>query len=70
MAHAPKMHVVVSRDEAPVAWHVLRCQLTSGLTTGALAGGEASVSHLSLEQEECKITNFFKEPQKIGTREK
>jgi hypothetical protein len=49
-------------------WHVLRCQLTSGLTVGSLAGGEASASHLSLKQEECKIT-FFKEPQKIGTRE-
>jgi hypothetical protein len=36
---------------------------------GALAGGEASVSNLSLEQEECKIT-IFKEPQKIGTRKK
>jgi hypothetical protein len=33
----------------------------------ALAGGEASASHLSLEQEECKITNF-KEPQEKGTR--
>jgi hypothetical protein len=43
--------------------------LTSGLTTGALACGEASVSHLSLEEEECKIT-IFKEPQKIGTRKK
>jgi hypothetical protein len=43
-------------------WHILRCQLTSGLMTS-----EASVSHLSLEQEECKIT-FFKESQKIGTR--
>jgi hypothetical protein len=51
-------------------WHVLRGQLTSGLTTGVLAGGEASASHLSLEQEECKITNFFKEPPKIGTRGK
>jgi hypothetical protein len=39
-------------------WHVLRCQLTCGLTIDALAGGEASVSHLSLEQEECKITNL------------
>jgi hypothetical protein len=48
-------------------WHVPRCQLTSGLTAGALAGGAASASHLSLEQEECKITSF-KEPQKIGTR--
>jgi hypothetical protein len=48
-------------------WHVPRCQLTSGLTAGALAGGEASASHLSLEQEECKIT-IFKEPPKIGTR--
>jgi hypothetical protein len=36
---------------------------------GALAGGEAGVSNLSLEQEECKIT-IFKEPQKIGTRKK
>jgi hypothetical protein len=51
-------------------WHVLRCQLTSGLMTSALAGGEASASPLSLEQEECKITTFFKEPQKIGTRAK
>jgi hypothetical protein len=50
-------------------WHVPRCQLTSGLMIGALTGNEASASHLSLEQEECKIT-FFKEPQKIGTREK
>jgi hypothetical protein len=50
--------------------HVQRCQLTSGMMTGALAGGEASASHLSLEQEECKITNFFKEPKKIGTRGK
>jgi hypothetical protein len=48
-------------------WHIPRCQLTSGLTTSSLAGGEASASHLSLEQEECKI-KFFKEPQKIGTR--
>jgi hypothetical protein len=48
-------------------WHDLRWQLTSGLTFGALVGGETSVSHLSLEQKECKIT-FFKEPQKIGTR--
>jgi hypothetical protein len=37
-------------------WHILRGQLTSGLTIGALAIGEASVSHLSMEQEECKIT--------------
>jgi hypothetical protein len=37
------------------------CQLTSGLTADALGGGEVSVSHLSLEQEECKIT-IFKEP--------
>jgi hypothetical protein len=44
-------------------WHVLRCQLTSGLTAGALVGGEANVSHLSLEQEECKIT-IFKNPRK------
>jgi hypothetical protein len=50
-------------------WHILRCQLTSGLTAGALEGGEVSVSHLSLEQEECKII-LFKEPQKIGTRKK
>jgi hypothetical protein len=49
-------------------WHILRCQLTSGLTASALAGGEASASHLSLEQEECKIIIFLKEPQKIGTR--
>jgi hypothetical protein len=48
-------------------WHVPRCQLTSGLMASALAGGEASASHLSLEQEECKITNF-KEPQEKGTR--
>jgi hypothetical protein len=50
-------------------WHVLRCQLTSGLTTGTLASDEVSASHLSLEQEECKII-IFKEPEKIGTREK
>jgi hypothetical protein len=50
-------------------WHIPRCQLTSGLMASALAGSEASASHLSLEQEECKIT-IFKEPQKIGTREK
>jgi hypothetical protein len=31
----------------------------SGLTTGALVGGEVSASHLSLEQEECKITIFL-----------
>jgi hypothetical protein len=37
--------------------------------TGAFAGGVASPSHLSLEQEECKIANF-KEPQKIGIRKK
>jgi hypothetical protein len=37
------------------------------MMVGALAGDEASASHLSLEQEECKIT-FFKEPEKIGTR--
>jgi hypothetical protein len=49
-------------------WNILRCQLTSGLMAGALAGGEASASHLSLEQEERKIT-IFKEPRKIGTRE-
>jgi hypothetical protein len=36
---------------------------------GALVSGEASASHLSLEQEECKII-IFKEPQKIGTRKK
>jgi hypothetical protein len=36
---------------------------------GALAGGEVSTSHLSLEQEECKVTFFYKEPQKRGTRE-
>jgi hypothetical protein len=46
-------------------WHILRCQLTSGLTVGALVGGEASASQLSLEQEACKIT-FFKEPKKLG----
>jgi hypothetical protein len=50
-------------------WHVSRCQLTIGLTASALASSESSASHLSLEQEECKIT-IFKEPQKIGTREK
>jgi hypothetical protein len=44
-------------------WHVPRCQLTSGLMTGALAGAEASVSHLSLEQEECKITIFLGTPE-------
>jgi hypothetical protein len=49
--------------------HVLRCQLTSGLMVVALAGGEASASYLSLEQEECKFT-IFKEPQKIGRRGK
>jgi hypothetical protein len=43
-------------------WHIPRCQLTSGLKTGALAGSEASVSHLSLEQEECKITIFLRTP--------
>jgi hypothetical protein len=59
-----EMHVVVSRDEALAGWHVPRGQLTSGLTTGALAGGEVSVSHLSLEQEECKITIFLKNPKK------
>jgi hypothetical protein len=53
----------------PQQWHVLRCQLTSGLMISALAGGEASASHLSLEQEVSKIT-IFKEPQKIGTRKK
>jgi hypothetical protein len=36
---------------------------------GALAGGEVSASHLSLEKEECKKI-IFKEPQKIGTRKK
>jgi hypothetical protein len=46
-------------------WHVPRCQLTSGLTTGALVGGEESASHLSLEQEECKITIFLN-PRKYG----
>jgi hypothetical protein len=51
-------------------WHILRCQLTSGLTTSGLVGGEASVSHLSLEQEECKITKKKLEPEKIGTRGK
>jgi hypothetical protein len=44
-------------------WHVLRCQLTSGLMAGALVGGEASVRHLSLEQEECKITIFLGTPE-------
>jgi hypothetical protein len=43
--------------------------MTSGLIVGALVGGEAGVSHLSLEQEDCKIT-IFKEPQQIGTRKK
>jgi hypothetical protein len=51
-------------------WHVPRCQLTSGMMASALASGEASTSHLSLEQEKCKINFFFFEPQKIGTREK
>jgi hypothetical protein len=32
--------------------------MTYGLMTGALAGGEASTSHQSLEQEECKIKIF------------
>jgi hypothetical protein len=50
-------------------WHVLRCQLTRGLMAGALVSGEASASHLSLDQEECKII-IFEEPQKIGTRKK
>jgi hypothetical protein len=36
---------------------------------GAVVGGEMSVCHLSLEQEECKIT-IFKEPKKIGIRKK
>jgi hypothetical protein len=40
--------------------HVPRCQLTSGLMVDALAGGEASASHLSLEHEECKITIFLR----------
>jgi hypothetical protein len=39
-------------------WHVPRCQLTSGLMVGAVAGGEVSERHLSLE------------PQRIGTRKK
>jgi hypothetical protein len=39
------------------------CQLTSGLMADALASGEVSASHLSLEQEECKIT-IFKNPRK------
>jgi hypothetical protein len=34
----------------------MRCQLTSVLTVGAPAGSDASVCHLLLEQEECKIT--------------
>jgi hypothetical protein len=34
----------------------MRCQVTSGLMANALVGGEVSVCHLSLEQEECKIT--------------
>jgi hypothetical protein len=41
-------------------WHVLRCQLTSGLAADALAGGEPSASHLSLEHEECKIIMFLR----------
>jgi hypothetical protein len=44
-------------------WHVPRCQLTSGLTISALAGGEVSAGHLSLEQEECKITVFLRTPE-------
>jgi hypothetical protein len=62
------MHVVVSRDEAPAAVAHSKVPTDQWLTVGALAGGEASASHLPLEQEECKIT-IFKEPQKIGTRE-
>jgi hypothetical protein len=34
----------------------MRCQLTSGLMASAVAGCDAGVDHLSLEQEECKIT--------------
>jgi hypothetical protein len=37
--------------------------MTSGLTTGALASDEASASHLSLEQEECKVTIFLRTPE-------
>jgi hypothetical protein len=44
-------------------WHILRGQLTSGMMIGALASGEASASHISLEQEECKITIFLRTPE-------
>jgi hypothetical protein len=31
-------------------WHIPRCQLTNGLTNGALACGAASMSHLSIRK--------------------
>jgi hypothetical protein len=53
-APPPEMHMVVSRGEA---------HAVVPLTTVALAGCEVSVSHLSLKQEECKITMFFRPPE-------
>jgi hypothetical protein len=65
----PEMRAVVSHVVGPVVVAHLRCQLASGLTTGALVGGAVSVSHLSLEQEECEII-IFKEPPENGDNEK
>jgi hypothetical protein len=57
------MHVVVSHDEAPTAVAHSEGTTSSGMMIGALAGGEASASHVSLEQEECKITIFLRTPE-------
>jgi hypothetical protein len=48
-APPPEVHAVVSHAASPAGVHILRCQLTSGLTTGALAGSTTRVNHLNFE---------------------
>jgi hypothetical protein len=47
-------------------WHVMRYQLISGLTTGALACGVARMNHLSFRKRRVRDNKLLKNLRKLG----